>query len=221
MACQTVVTVNALTLLAAFEDPDYAAVLARADVLLADGVGAVWALRRLTGRTTERTAGIDLADELCAVCAREDQSVYLLGGRPGVAERAGAALRAGHPGLRLAGARDGFWSPAEEAEVVEGVNAARADLLLVGLGQPAQERFLDRWRGRLTARLAVGVGGSLDVFAGDLRRAPAWMRRLGWEWLYRTLAQPWRLARVGRLPRFAWRVLRYPKPSAPRSRCSG
>ncbi len=208
MACQTVVTVNALTLLRALEDPGYAGVLARADVLLADGVGAVWAVKRLTGRTTERTPGIDLVDELCGVCAREGQSVYLLGARPGVAERAGERLRRAHPGLRLAGVRDGYWRPGEEAEVVACVNAARADLLLVGLGQPAQETFLDRWRAVLTARLAVGVGGSLDVFAGDVHRAPRWMRRWGWEWVYRTLTQPWRLGRVRHLPRFVWRVLR-------------
>jgi N-acetylglucosaminyldiphosphoundecaprenol N-acetyl-beta-D-mannosaminyltransferase len=216
LGCQTVITVNALTLLTAFEDPGYAAALSRADVVLADGVGAVWAARRLTGRTPERTPGIELADELCAVCAREGQSVFLLGGQTGVAERAAVRLRARHPGLRVAGTRDGYWEPGEEAGVVEQVNRSGADLLLAGLGQPAQERFLDRWHGRLTARLAMGVGGSLDVFAGDVKRAPAWMRRLGLEWLYRTLVQPWRLARVRHLPRFAWRVLRARGQHTPR-----
>ena len=208
MGCQTVYTLNALTLLRAFDDPTYARVLGRADVVLADGVGAAWAARRLTGRTPERTPGIDLLAALCGICAQEGQSVFLLGGKPGVAARAGTALVAHAANLRIAGCREGYWPDADEAGVVDEINRSGAGLLLVGLGQPRQEWFLDRWRETLQARLAVGVGGSFDVLAGDLRRAPVWMQRVGLEWLFRTLQQPARLARIWQLPRFVWRVLR-------------
>lgn len=208
MACQLIYTLNALTLLLAYEDPAYAEVLARADVTLADGIGAVWAVRRLTGRRVERVTGVDLIGDLCRLCTVEGQSVFLLGGRPGVAERAAEKLRKSHPGLRIAGARDGFWRPEEEDEMIRAVNRAGADLLLVGLGQPRQEQFLDRQREQLAARLAMGVGGSFDVIAGNLRRAPLWMRRSGLEWLFRLGLEPWRIRRVWRLPGFVWRVLR-------------
>jgi len=211
MPCQLIYTINALTLLQAFDDSEYAEALVRADLCLVDGVGCAWAVRRWTGRKPERLPGIDLAGELCRLCAREGQSVYLLGGRPGVAERAAGKLREQYPGLRIAGTRDGFWQAEAEADVVGAVNDARTDLLLVGLGQPRQERFLDRYRDRLTARVAVGVGGSLDVIAGDVRRAPVWMQHAGVEWFFRLLRQPWRIGRILRLPRFAWRVLQIRK----------
>jgi len=208
MPCQTIYTINALTLLQAYEDSGYAEVLARADVAVADGVGAVWAVRRLTGRRVERVTGLDLIDDLCRICVREGRSVYLLGGRPGVAERAAESLRKRHATLRMAGARNGFWRPEEEQDVVQAVNRTEANLLLVALGQPRQEQFLDRYRQNLTARFAVGVGGSFDVLAGDVRRAPVWMQQAGLEWLFRLLQEPWRIRRVWRLPRFVWLVLR-------------
>jgi len=207
MACQTLYTLNALTLLIADERPDYAEVLRRADLVVADGVGVVWAIRKLTGLAVERVTGIDLIDDLCRVCCQEGQSVYLLGGKPGVAAAAGQRLLARFPGLRVVGARDGFWSPAEEHEVVAAINACQPGLLLVGLGQPRQEQFLDRHRDRLRARLAMGCGGSFDVLAGRVKRAPGWMRAAGLEWFFRLLQEPWRLRRVAQLPRFVWMIL--------------
>jgi N-acetylglucosaminyldiphosphoundecaprenol N-acetyl-beta-D-mannosaminyltransferase len=111
------------------------------------------------------------------------------------------------PGLRLAGIKDGTWPVAQEAQVVAEVNASGAGLLLVALGQPRQEEFLDRQRGQLRARLGLGVGGCFDVLAGDLRPAPRWVRRAGWEWLFRLLQEPWRFKRVLSLPRFVLWVL--------------
>lgn len=211
MPCQTIYTVSALTLLRAHEEPEYAAVLERADLITADGIGAVWAIQRLTGQRPERVTGVDLAVTLARVCAAEEQSVFLLGGKPGVAAEAAARLQDRLPGLRIAGARHGFWRPGEEAEVVAEINRARPGLLLVGIGQPAQEFFLDKVGRGLAARVALGVGGSLDVLAGRLRRAPRWMQRAGLEWLWRWRQEPWRLRRILRLPRFIWVVLRTPR----------
>jgi N-acetylglucosaminyldiphosphoundecaprenol N-acetyl-beta-D-mannosaminyltransferase len=209
--CQAIYTVSALTLLEAYEDPAYAAVLSRADLLTADGVGAVWAVHRLTGLRPERVPGVDLMFTLVGVCAAEGQSVFLLGGRPGVAERAGQKFKERFPELTVAGWADGYWEPETEPALIARINQLRPGLLLVGLGQPAQERFIDRHRQALTARVALGVGGSLDVAAGDLKRAPAWMRGAGLEWLYRTWQEPWRWRRLGRLPKFIWRVWRTPR----------
>ncbi len=207
MRCQLVYTLNALTLLQARENAEYAAVLGRADQSVADGVGCVWALRRWLGTDVERVTGLDLVAELCALCVQEQQSVYLLGARPGVAARAAIRLQSEHPGLQIAGVRDGFWRPDEELAVVHDVNTSGAALLLVALGQPRQEIFLDRYRERWTMRVAVGVGGCLDVLAGDLKRAPQWVQKIGMEWLYRLLQEPWRYRRIMQLPKFVWWVL--------------
>jgi N-acetylglucosaminyldiphosphoundecaprenol N-acetyl-beta-D-mannosaminyltransferase len=207
MPCQLIYTLNALTLLLAHDDPEYARVLARADQSVVDGVGCAWAFRRWTKKNAERVTGMDLIADLCAVCVLEQQSVFLLGARPGVARRAAEKLSGRFPGLKIAGVRDGFWTPAEEAGVLESIKASGAGLLLAALGQPRQEQFLNQYRERLTARVAVGVGGCLDVLAGDLRRAPLWIQHWGLEWLYRLAQEPGRIRRICRLPRFVLWVL--------------
>jgi N-acetylglucosaminyldiphosphoundecaprenol N-acetyl-beta-D-mannosaminyltransferase len=210
MVCQTIYTLNALTILLAYEKPEYAQVLERADLIVADGIGAVWAIRRLVGIKADRVAGIDLIFDLCRVCVKEQQGVFLLGGRRGVVARCAPKLQEVFPGLKIAGVHDGYWSPEEEPELVSRINRSQAGLLLVGLGQPAQEIFLDQYHHALQVRVAMGVGGSFDVLAGDLKRAPVWMRRAGLEWLYRFWQQPWRIWRLLRLLRFIWAVICMP-----------
>ncbi|MCK5242619.1 WecB/TagA/CpsF family glycosyltransferase [bacterium] len=208
MVCQTIYSINALTLLLAYENPAFAKVLERADITLADGVGAVWALARMTGKKPERVPGVDLIIDLVRVCAVEKQRVFLLGGRPGVARRCAEQLQHKFPELKVAGIRDGYWLPETEQHVVAAINAAQVDLLLVGLGQPAQEVFLDKYHQYLQVRVAMGVGGSFDVLSGDLKRAPRWMQGCGLEWLFRLLQDPRRLGMILRLPRFVCLVLR-------------
>jgi len=211
MACQMIYSINALTLLTAYDNPEYEKVLSRADLTLADGIGAVWAIHRWTGKKPKRVPGIDLIFDLVRVCAEEKQGVFLLGGRPGVAARSAERLQSEFPGLHIAGIHEGYWSPADEAELIARINRSRAGLLLVGLGQPAQEFFLDKYRQVLQTRVALGVGGSFDVLAGNLQRAPRWMQHWGLEWLYRLLQEPWRISRILRLPRFVWVVMRTPR----------
>ena len=220
VGCRVLVTVNALTLLRAADDDEYAAALIRADEAVADGIGCAWAVRRLTGRRPRRLPGIDLIEGVAAAAARTRGGVYCLGGRPGVARAAAEALVRRHPGLRLCGAADGYFDRASEATRVEAVNASGADVLLVGLGQPAQEFFLDRHRGALQCRFALGVGGSFDVLAGRLRRAPRWLQRIGGEWLFRMLQEPRRFVHVIPLLRFVMLVWRAGGRGRKRSRGS-
>jgi N-acetylglucosaminyldiphosphoundecaprenol N-acetyl-beta-D-mannosaminyltransferase len=201
-----IVTANPETVMAARRDADLAVAIRSADLVVADGVGIIWAARRLGYTLPGRVAGIDLMAELCAWAAGNDRTVFLLGGGAGVAERAARTLVAIYPGLRVAGTRHGqtgLWDGAAVAEV----SAARPDLLFAGLGMPLQEKWLAKHLDRLNVRLAMGVGGSLDVLAGRVRRAPPWARRLHLEWLYRLVHQPSRWRRQLALPKFVWVIL--------------
>src|SRR5690606_32292622 len=128
---------------------------------------------------------------------------------PGVAEAAAEALKRQSPNLVVAGVRDGFWKPEEEPAVLDSIREMRPDVILVALGVPRQEKWIARHQEALGIPVAMGVGGSFDVFAERVQRAPAWMQRLHLEWLFRLYQEPWRWRRMaGTLPRFAWLVLR-------------
>ncbi len=208
MDCFIIYTLSALSFLEAYRNRAFTEAIAKANMLLADGVGTVWGYKQLLRMAPERITGIDFIDELCRLCVTHGQSVYGLGGAPGVSIRALAALQQRFPGLQVAGGRDGFWTQAEEEAVVEAVNQSGAAVLLVALGQPRQEMFLNRYRRCLKVKVAMGVGGSLDVLAGRVKRAPRWLQRLGLEWLVRLLQEPCRWRRMLGLPHFVYLVLR-------------
>jgi N-acetylglucosaminyldiphosphoundecaprenol N-acetyl-beta-D-mannosaminyltransferase len=202
-----VVTANPELVVAARASPELMEVVRSASLVVADGIGVVWASRRLGDPLPERVAGVELMEALCGWAALEGRPVFLLGGRPGVAEAAATNLVRRFPGLQVAGTHHGYFTGAD-AEVAGRVARSGAHLLFCGLGSPTQELWLWRHRGRLGVRLAMGVGGSLDVLAGQARRAPEWVRRAHLEWLYRLAREPWRWRRQLALPRFAWAVLR-------------
>jgi exopolysaccharide biosynthesis WecB/TagA/CpsF family protein len=210
------VSFNPELVMRAQDDPAAAEALRNADLSYPDGVGAVWAARRglVPGDESEpvpeRVAGVDLAQRVLEVAAQAGLSVYLLGGKPGVAEEAARRQRAQLPGLQVAGCRDGYFSPAEEATVVAAVRRSGARILFVGMGAPRQETLLYRHRDDWGARVALGIGGSFDVWAGNTVRAPQWTRRAGVEWLYRLVREPRRLRRQMVLPRYAYQVLTAP-----------
>jgi N-acetylglucosaminyldiphosphoundecaprenol N-acetyl-beta-D-mannosaminyltransferase len=204
-----VVTANVELVMRARQAADLRAVLDRAALVVADGVGVVWGARQLGRVLPGRVAGIDLAGRLCADAARAGWRVCLLGGAPGVARDAAARLRDRYAGLDVVAAADGYFRPADEPAVVASVRALAPALLFAGLGSPRQERWLDRHLPALGARVAMGVGGALDVWAGRVRRAPRPVQRLGLEWGYRLLRQPSRLRRQLAIPRFmaaVWRA---------------
>ena len=193
-----IVTANPEIVLHSREDAAYAAAVNGADLVLADGVGDLYAARLLKTPLPERVAGSDLTPRLLSRLAERGGSVFLYGARPGVAERAGEALRSACPGLRIAGTENGYIS--DETALFTALDKEQPDLLLLGLGVPRQELWMAQNRQRTNA-VMIGVGGLLDVFAGDIPRAPEAWQRLGLEWLYRLLREPKRIKRMIRLPK--------------------
>jgi N-acetylglucosaminyldiphosphoundecaprenol N-acetyl-beta-D-mannosaminyltransferase len=203
-----VCTVNPEFIMRARRDPEFVAVLRRADLCLADGVGVLWAGRVLGRPFRARVTGVDTTvRQLAALAARRGDRVYLLGAAPGVAERAAAVLQAECPGLIVAGTFAGSPDVAEEDAIVARVRAARPHILWVAYGAPAQDKWLARNLARCEVPLGVGVGGAFDFISGVSRRAPVWVQWLGLEWLHRLVHEPWRWRRMIALPRFVVRVL--------------
>lgn len=201
-----VVTANPELVVAARSDPELARAVRAASLVVADGIGLVWASRYLRQPVPERVPGIELMELLCDRAAEEGWPVFLLGGLSGVAEEAAVNLRRRWPHLQVAGTHHGYFQV--DDPVVHKVARSGARVLFCGLGSPRQELWLHRNLPRLDVRLAMGVGGSLDVLAGRTRRAPRWVRQAHLEWLYRLATQPWRWRRQLALPSFAWMVLR-------------
>jgi N-acetylglucosaminyldiphosphoundecaprenol N-acetyl-beta-D-mannosaminyltransferase len=163
------------------------------DLVLADGQSVVWASRLLGQPLPERVAGIDLLLGLLPEAARRGQRVYFLGAREDVLGRMLTAVADRFPDLKVAGARDGYFSAAEAPAVADAIHEARADLLFLGMSSPKKELFEEEWGPRTGAFVVHGVGGSFDVLAGEVRRAPVWWREHGMEWLYRAIQEPLRL----------------------------
>ncbi len=171
-----------------------------ADLVLPDGIGVVYAAKILGRPLKGRCPGIDFAGKLMEHMARSGLRLYLLGAKPGVAETAAARLEAGYPGLTICGTHDGYFQ--EDEAVVEDIRAAGADVVFVCLGAPKQEYWMVKNGPATGARLMAGLGGSLDVFAGVVERAPEGWQKLGLEWLYRLIREPSRIGRMARLPLF-------------------
>ena len=192
------VTPNPEFILAARKDPAFRQVLLGADLVLADGVGIVYSAKILGRPLKGRVPGIEFAQRLVSWMAAHGKRLFLLGAKPGVAELAAARLKASQPNLIVCGTHDGYFK--EDAPVVEAIRAAAADVVFVCLGAPKQEFWMAKNGPATGAHLMVGLGGSLDVFAGVVDRAPAGFQKLGLEWLYRLMKEPKRAGRMARLP---------------------
>ena len=188
-------SVNVAKLVTIQRDPLLRQAVSACPLVTADGQGVVWASRLLGRPLPERVAGIDLMARLLERAEQRAYRVYILGARPAVLEAALTRLRERHPGLILAGARDGYFADSHAREVCEDIRAARADMLFVAMSSPRKELFLDKFGPSLGVPFAMGVGGSVDVIAGVTRRAPALLQRSGLEWLYRLVQEPRRLGR--------------------------
>jgi len=192
------VTPNPEFILTARKDKAFRSVLNAADLALADGIGVIYAARLLGRPLKGRVTGVGFAQDLMARMAQKGQRLFLLGAKPGVAEQAAENLRRDYPGLVICGVHDGYFR--EDAPVVEAIRSARADVVFVCLGAPKQELWMAQNGPATGAKLAVGLGGCLDVFAGNVRRAPERWQKLGLEWLYRLIREPSRFGRMARLP---------------------
>ena len=195
-----VVTPNSEIVYACRDTEGLSQVLGGAALVLPDGIGVVYASRILGRPLKQKVAGIDFAAGLAGELARRGDSLFLLGARPGVAEQAADRLRERYPGLVIAGVHDGYFQ--EDGPVVAEIAASGAKAVFVCLGAPKQEFWMARNGAATGARILVGMGGSLDVFAGTVKRAPDLWVRLGLEWLYRLIREPWRFGRMLRLPQF-------------------
>ena len=201
-----VATANAEMVMVAQEDPELCSILNAADLVLADGAGVVWASSRLGPGVPERVAGFDLTQEFLRRAAAEKYRVYWLGAAPGIAELAARRAAQLYPGFVTVGIQDGYF-PAEDPTIVEAICEAQPDILLCALGIPKQEKWLAHNLTRLQVPVSIGVGGTFDVMAGKVKRAPLWMQKSGLEWSYRLMRQPSRLVRMLALPKFVLRVL--------------
>ena len=200
-------TPNSEILMTAYKDKSFRDVLNRADLLTADGIGVVYASRILGKPIKERAAGFDIAKELIGKISKSGHKLFLFGGKPGVAEEAKAKLEKDYPGIQICGTRNGYFGADEVPEIIDEINQSGADVLFVCLGAPAQEKWIDNNADKLKVKAALGVGGSLDVFAGRVERAPEFYCKHGLEWFYRLKKEPWRAKRMMSLPKFALTVL--------------
>ena len=197
-----VCTPNPEIVMAARREPEVMAAVNGAELVLADGVGIVWAAKRFGTPLPGRVAGIDF---LAALLDRMSGTVYVLGGKPGVAEKAAERIAAAHPNVTVAGTHDGYFT--DELALTAELGQTRPDLLLVCLGAPKQELWMAAHRD-LPVGLMIGLGGAVDVLAGTAERAPLGWRKHGLEWLYRLLRQPSRLKRQRNLIGYVWAVIK-------------
>lgn len=193
-----VVTPNPEFVLAAEKDEEFRAVLNGADLVIPDGIGVIFSAKLLGTPLKARVPGIEFSAGMLAHMDKVGGRVFLLGAKPGVAELAGQRIKEQYPNLTICGTHDGYFK--EDEGVVQAVKAANADLLFVCLGAPRQEKFMAQHGPELGAKLAMGLGGSLDVYAGVVERAPERWRKLNLEWAYRLKKEPKRIGRMAKLP---------------------
>ena len=202
-----IATANAEMVMMSRGDKELAVILQSADLVVPDGAGVVWATRHQGRPIPERVTGYDLAQRLLALASIKGYRVYFLGAAPGVAEQARKAAQKRYPGINIVGVRDGYFQTQDDASIINAIHAAEPHILFAALGVPKQEKWLAKHRAGLGVPVAMGVGGTFDVMAGIVDRAPLWMQHASLEWLFRLAKQPQRFIRVLALPRFVLNVM--------------
>ena len=203
-----VVTANAEIIMMCQEDAGYKKIVSQdAQLVLPDGAGAVWAGRHLGYKVPERVAGFDLYCQLLDKAAQKGYKAFFFGGSPGIAEAAKDKSEELYPGVKVVGCRNGYFKEEESQAIIDEINASGADMLFAALGAPKQEKWLVRYREQLKPKILMGIGGSFDVFAGKMERAPKWMQDASLEWLFRLYKQPSRFMRMMALPKFVLKVV--------------
>lgn len=201
-----VATANAEMLMRATHDGALRRILQGAAMVTPDGAGTVWAAHHLGYAMPERVAGYDMVQELMREAPAKRRRIFFFGSAPGVADKAKKKAEQLYPGIEIVGTRNGFFTAADEPAIIEEIKAAHPDILLAALGVPKQEKWLAKHLGELGVPVAIGVGGTFDVMAGVMKRAPCWMQRAKLEWLFRGMMQPKRAGRLLALPRFVLEV---------------
>ncbi|HML37045.1 MAG TPA: WecB/TagA/CpsF family glycosyltransferase [Bacillota bacterium] len=210
--CSQIVTPNSEIIVNASRNPELKRIIEQADLVIPDGIGLVYASKIMGAPLRERVTGIDFLNGILAYLEETGQSVFFLGSRPGegggpgVVELAAEKMRERYKGLAVVGTHHGYFKEADEEAVIKAVNDSGADFLCVAMGSPRQEKLVFDHREELKVKCAIGVGGSLDVWAGTLKRAPEFYRNHGLEWLYRLIQEPSRYKRMAALPLFMIKV---------------
>ncbi len=205
---QSVVAVNPEKVMRARVDTRLRDQLQRAAVLIPDGIGVVAAARMLGLGQFNRVPGSELMPKLCDLAARTGRRVFLFGATPEVNERTAQVLRERYRGLKIAGAQHGYLTDDEMPGLIDRINRSKTDIVFVALGSPKQEAWIDRYLPQLNVKLCQGVGGTFDVIAGHVKRAPAAFRAVHLEWFYRLAVNPNRLARQSALPGFVFQIFK-------------
>jgi len=203
-----VVTPNPEILSDALKNDELKGAIESASLSCADGIGVVYASKILKKPLKERVSGFDLTCRLMEPIAQRGNKLFLFGAKEGVAIEAASRLKADYPALDICAVRNGYFSSDEEKDIAREIKDSGANLVLVCLGAPKQELFMKKYRQFLAPAVMMGVGGSLDVLAGNVKRAPEWMIRLHLEWLYRLITEPSRIKRQLVLPKFMWLVMK-------------
>lgn len=205
----TIYTPNPEIIMLAKKDAAFHQILEEADLVVPDGIGVVIASKLKKGeRLPERVAGYDLVQNTMKEAVREGYKYYFFGSKPGISEEAAVKMRETYPGIEIVGTRNGYFKPEDEADIIADINASGANILLVALGAPKQEKWIEANKHLMpNVRVAIGVGGSLDVMSGNVKRAPIAFQKLGLEWFYRLLKEPTRFKRMLVLPEFLIKVI--------------
>ena len=201
-----IVAINPEKIIKAKEDPALKKLLNEAEFQIPDGIGVILASKIQKGQITERVTGVDMMMRLCAESAKRQKPIFLYGGKPGVAEKAAAKLKELYPTIRIAGTQDGYEKDNEK--VLNKINEAKPEILFVAMGSPKQENWINANRDKLYPTIYQGVGGSFDVLAGNVKRAPEVFQKVGMEWFYRLMKEPKRMKRQMALPLFLLEVAR-------------
>ena len=205
---QMIIAINPEKVIKAQNDAKLLNQLQKAGLLIPDGIGVVLAGKILKGTRLERVPGSELMPSICDIASQRGCSIFLFGASPEVNERAAQILERRFTGIKIAGRQHGHLSENEMEGVVEQVNASHADILFVALGSPRQENWMEQHLPKLHVKVCQGVGGTFDVIAGRVKRAPKFFRDIHLEWLYRLLVQPQRILRQLALPKFAVQVIK-------------
>ena len=206
-----VVTANAEIIYQANRNEKMRNVINQAQMVTADGSGVVWASKQLGRPLRQRVTGIDLVNSICEQSARKGWKLYILGSAPGVAATAAVNIRQKFPGCNIVGTHHGYFNAKEEKQIVAELLQLQPDVLFVALGAPKQEYWIAEHMAQLQIPVSMGIGGSMDVLSGNVKRAPRWMQKMSLEWLYRLLIQPTRFKRVLALPKFMLAVKKQAK----------
>ena len=206
-----IVTANAEIIYQASKNEKMRNIINNAQMVTADGSGVVWASRQLGEPLEQRVTGIDLVNSICERSAQDKWKIYILGSAPGVAATAAMNIRDKFPGCNIVGTHHGYFNAKEEKQILAELEQLKPDVLFVALGAPKQEYWIADHLADLGIPVGMGIGGSMDVLSGNVKRAPKWMQKMSLEWLYRLLIQPTRFKRVLTLPKFMLAVKKHAK----------